>query len=130
VVFNIGSQQGGVVNNVTGDQRVYGGQHAAVSMDVPDVRKLLAQLREDVRRSPLSGNAGSEAEVEIDAADAELAKPRPDKQTVAARLTRLTRLLSSAGALATAGTTLGGALAALAGWLGNLGDPILQAMNR
>jgi hypothetical protein len=130
LTFNIGSQQAGVVNNVTGDQRVYGGQHAAVSMNVAEVRTLLSQLRDEVQRSRLPADARSEAEAEIDGAAAEAAKPQPDKRTVAVRLTRLAQVLSAAGALATAGTGLGGALAALAGWLGNLGEPIRHLLNR
>lgn len=129
MVFNIGSQQGGVVNNVAGDQQVYGGQQAG-SMSVADARTLLARLGEDVRRSPLPGNASRQAQAEIDAADAELAKPQPDKHAIAARLTKIAQLLSAAGGLATAGTALGGALAALAGWLGTLGDPIRHALHR
>jgi hypothetical protein len=130
VVFNIGSQQAGVVNNVAGDQHLYGGQHAAMSMDVADVRALLAKLREDIMRSSLPDNANAEAEAEIDAAAAELSKPQPDKRAIAGRLTELTKVLTAAGALATAGTGLGGALAAVAGWLGNLGEPIRNLLSR
>jgi hypothetical protein len=129
VVFNIGSQQGGVVNNVTGDQQVYGGQHPTVALHQMDGPALLAQLAQDLRRCALPDNVRGQAQTEIDAADAEIAKPQPDKRAVAERLTRLAQVLSSAGALAAAGTALGGTLGALAGWLGSLGEPIRQVLN-
>lgn len=47
----------------------------------------------------------------------------------AGALERFTRLLSSAGALATAGATLVEPLRALAGWLGGLGKPVLQLLS-
>ena len=130
MVFNIGSQQAGVVNNVTGDQHVHGGQHAAVSMNAADLQALLAHLRAEVGHARLPRDAHTEAVAAIDAAAAELGQAQPDRRTVAARLTRLAQTLAAAGALATASTGLGGALATLAGWLGTLGEPIRQILNR
>lgn len=129
MIFDIGSQQTGVINNVSGDLRVYGGQHAAPSMSMADVQLLMGKLREHLRHTALPGT-GRVAEAQIDAAASELAKPHPDKHAIAGRLTALTRLLTAARALTTAGTGLGRALASLADWLGRHGEPIHDLLNR
>ncbi|MFE6869190.1 hypothetical protein ACFVFS_21855 [Kitasatospora sp. NPDC057692] len=128
MVFNIGSQQGGVINNVAGDQTVHGGQRGHLTADGRDVRELVGELRAAVEREPLPPAVAPEVRSEIDALDTEVARPEPDREAVAGRLTRVTRLLTSAGALVTAGTGLIGPISALAGWLGTLGRPILQAL--
>lgn len=124
--MTIGSQQGGVINNVTGDQHISGGQHGAVGAGLADARSALEQLRREVDRAALPPSSGREAQAHIEAAGRELARPEPDQQAVAARLTRLAKVLSSVGALASAGTVLGAPLITLAGWLGALGAPILR----
>jgi hypothetical protein len=129
MVFNIGSQQGGVFNNVAGNQNVYGDQHAGAPLDLGDVRDLLQQLQNTIHRSPLPATTSHRARAEIDAAVAASTDQRPDKGKIAGHLTRLAGLLSAAGALATAGTALGAPLAVLAGWLGSLGDPIRRAID-
>ncbi|MER7702614.1 hypothetical protein ABTX81_06935 [Kitasatospora sp. NPDC097605] len=128
MVFNIGSQQGGVVNNVAGDQTVHGGQRGRLTADGRDVRELVGELRTAVDRAPLPPAVAPEVHSELDALDTEVTRPEPDREAVAGRLTRVTRMLSSAGALVAAGTGLIGPLSALAGWLGTLGRPILQAL--
>ncbi|MFF8772998.1 hypothetical protein [Kitasatospora sp. NPDC015120] len=128
MVFNIGSQQGGVVNNVAGNQVVHGGQSGHLTADGQDVRELLGELRAAVERAPLPGAVAPEVRSELDALDTEAARPEPDREEVASRLGRVTRLLSSAGALVAAGTGLIGPISALAGWLGTLGGPILRAI--
>ncbi|MFE7558448.1 hypothetical protein [Kitasatospora sp. NPDC057500] len=128
MVFNIGSQQGGVVNNVAGNQTVHGGQTGRLTADGRDVRELVGDLRTAVEQAPLPPAVAPEVRSELDAVETEVARPEPDREAVAGRLTRVTRMLSSAGALVTAGTALIGPLSALAGWLGTLGRPILQAI--
>ncbi|WP_380282355.1 hypothetical protein [Kitasatospora purpeofusca] len=128
MVFHIGSQQGGVINNVAGDQTVHGGQRGRLTADGRDVRELVGELRAAVDRAPLPPAVAPEVRSELDALDTEVARPEPDREAVAGRLTRVTHLLSSAGALVAAGTGLIGPLSALAGWLGTLGGPILQAL--
>lgn len=128
MVFNIGSQQGGVFNNVAGNQHVSGGQHAGAPLEISDVRDLLHQLQNNLHRSSLPATTSRRAQAEIDAALAASTEQQPDKGKIAGHLTRLAGLLSAAGALATAGTALGAPLAVLAGWLGGLGDPIRRAI--
>jgi len=127
MTFNIGSQTGGVINNVAGDQQITGGQRGIV---VPTgvarqaVRDLIAAL--DVES--LDETAGQQARSHAGQIDAELAKGEPDRSRVASVLERLTRLLTSAGSLATAGAALVGPLQTLAGWLGELGAPVLRML--
>ncbi|KAB1984172.1 hypothetical protein [Streptomyces triticiradicis] len=128
MVFNIGNQQGGVVNNVAGDQTVHDGQSAVFTAGGQEVRGLVRELRASIERTALPPAIEPEVRAELDSLDEEVARPEPDRKAVAGRLGRITRLLSSAGALATAGTRLIGPLGALAGWLGALGQPILRAI--
>jgi hypothetical protein len=120
------NQQGGVVNNVAGNQTVHGGQSAVFTAGGQEVRGLVRERRSSGRccRRQSSQRWGPE----LDSLDEEVARPEPDREAVAGRLGRITRLLSSAGALATASTGLIGPLGALAGWLGALGQPILRAI--
>ncbi|GAA1387002.1 hypothetical protein GCM10009639_11490 [Kitasatospora putterlickiae] len=128
MVFNIGSQQGGVVNNVAGNQTVHGGQSGHLTADGRDVRDLVGELRTAVEQAPLPPAVAPGVHSELDALDTEVARPEPDREEVASRLTRVTRMLTSAGALVTASAGLIGPITALAGWLGALGRPILQAI--
>ncbi|MBK3638735.1 hypothetical protein JHN52_39030 [Streptomyces sp. MBT97] len=126
--FNIGNQQGGVVNNVAGNQSVHDGQSALFTAGGQEVRGLVQDLRTSIERTALPPAIEPEVRAELDSLDEEIARPEPDRQAVAGRLDRITRLLTSAGALATAGTHLTGPLGALAGWLGTPGQPILHAI--
>jgi hypothetical protein len=131
MVFNIGSQSGGVFNNVAGDQTVYGGQWAvAGSVSLDDARAAARELRGllDRHARALAPQDASAVRRHLDAADRELARSEPDRPRVAERLRRLTEVVVSAGALAAAGTAFGAPLMALAGWLGPLGDPIRRLL--
>ncbi|WP_406206744.1 hypothetical protein OH807_33430 [Kitasatospora sp. NBC_01560] len=128
MVFNIGSQQAGVINNVAGDQTVQGGQSGHLTADGKDVRGLVGELRTAVEDAQLPPAVVPEVRAELDSLDEEVARPEPDREAVAGRLTRITGLLTSAGALVAAGTSLIGPISALAGWVGALGRPILQAL--
>ncbi|MEV8098069.1 hypothetical protein [Kitasatospora sp. NPDC085879] len=128
MVFNIGNQQGGVVNNVAGDQTVHGVLSGHLTADGQDVRALVGELRSAVDRAQLPPAVAPEVRSELESLDAEVARPDPDREAVAGRLTRITRLLTSAGALVSAGAGLIRPISSLAGWLGTLGLPILQAI--
>ncbi|MFJ2029058.1 hypothetical protein [Streptosporangium sp. NPDC087985] len=65
---------------------------------------------------------------EAEAVKTEPDRARPDRQSIATRLTRLAEALNSAGAIAAAGESLRGPLMALAGWLGALGAPIIRML--
>ena len=128
MVFNIGSQQAGIISNVGRDQTVSEGQHATFLAGVAAARNEIRRIRDELDRLELPPDIGPAARAEIDSLDAELANDDVDKQAVATRLTRLTRLLKSAGALVSAGAALAAPLGALASWIGPLGQPILQLL--
>ncbi|WP_426513008.1 hypothetical protein ACPPVO_21575 [Dactylosporangium sp. McL0621] len=123
MVFNIGNQTGGVVNNVAGDQYVSGGQHGIAS--VAEARSAARDLRAVIERLELPGPVRVEA-LEV---ERELGAQQPERARVAGRLERLTGVLSSTGALATAGAALTGPLIAIARWLGEAGAPLLRILS-
>jgi hypothetical protein len=127
MTFNIGSQSGGVINNVAGDQRITGGQRGVV-VAAEAARAAVQDLLAALDASSIDEAIVREARGHVEEIDAELAAADPDRPRVAGRLERLTRLLVSAGSLATAGTALIGPLQTLAGWLGTLGEPVLRML--
>ncbi len=130
MTFNIGSQSGGVVNNVAGNQRVEGGQHG-IQISREDARSAAAALSEILLAADLSALGHDErATVLEDAAviDAEMAAPEPSRESVGVRLERVTSLLSSAGAFVGAGAALLGPLTTLAQWLGPVGASVLRML--
>lgn len=124
MTFNIGSQTGGIINNVAGDQRITGGQQGTVVTTDAALRAVQA-LRDGLAATALDRPTGAKARERVEEIDSELRAPQPDRPRVASALERLTRLLAGAGALATAGVGLIAPLQTLAGWLGTLGEPIL-----
>jgi hypothetical protein len=127
MTFNIGSQSGGVINNVAGDQHITGQQYGTL-VTSEDARQALGDLRHAVGSAGLGEATAAEAHADVAEMDEVLRAERPDKRRFAGALERLTRLLSAAGSLATSGAALLGPLHALAGWLGALGGPILALL--
>ena len=127
MTFNIGSQNGGVINNVAGDQHITGQQHGTL-VTTEDARRAMGELRHAVTTAGLGEGAAADAHAHVAEMDATLQADQPDRPRFARALERLTRLLSAAGSLATSGTALLGPLHALAGWLGALGGPILSLL--
>jgi len=127
MTFNIGNQSGGVINNVAGDQRITGGQQGIV-VAPETARQAVRDLFAALDASSLDEDIAREARSHVERIDAELASDNPDRTRAATFLERLTRLLTSAGSLATAGAALVGPLKTLAGWLGELGEPVLQML--
>jgi hypothetical protein len=127
MTFNIGSQSGGVINNVAGDQHITGQQYGTL-VTTEDARQALGDLRHGVTSAGLGGGTAADADAQVAEMDSALQAGRPDKPRFARALERLTRLLSAAGSLATSGAALLGPLHALAGWLGALGGPILALL--
>lgn len=128
--FNIGSQSGGVINNVAGDQRIEGGQHG-VQVSREDAASAAATLRELLARTDLKALTDEErATVHEDAGAItdEMASPEPSPDKVVGRLKRITSILSATGALAGAGAALIGPLSAIASWLGPLGASVLSML--
>jgi Spy/CpxP family protein refolding chaperone len=127
MTFNIGTQNAAVINNVAGDQRIEGGQQGTV-VTTEQARRAVRDLRDGLAATRLDETTARQARTELAAAHAAVHAPEPDRSRVAQALRRFTQLLSAAGSLANAGTTLIGPLRALAGWLGALGAPILHAL--
>lgn len=127
MTFNIGSQTGGNINNVIGDQHITGGQQATV-VTSDAVRQAVRDLRQGLTTTPLSAATAAEVSAEVEKIETEVQAPQPDRPRAAFSLERLTRLLVATGSLATAGATLVGPLQTLASWLGTLGEPILRLL--
>jgi hypothetical protein len=117
VTFNIGSQQG-FINNVAGDQTIHGGQHGSFA----NTRAVAsaAELAEVLRRMGMDSAAD-----DADAVRREVAQPRPDREHIAARLTRIAHAVT---AVAGAESAVQRSLGALASWLGDMGAPILRIL--
>ncbi|TCC48900.1 hypothetical protein E0H75_20240 [Kribbella capetownensis] len=127
MTFNIGNQSAGNINNVGRDQHITGGQQGV--MVTPEAaRQAVIDLRAGLRLAPLEQQTSAAAEAEVREIEAEIQKPEPDRPRAASSLERLTRLLLSAGSLASAGAALVQPLQTLAGWLGSLGGPILHLL--
>lgn len=127
MTFNIGSQSGGVINNVARDQDITGQQHGTL-VTTEDARRALGDLRGAVTTAGLGRDTAADANAHVAEMDAALQAGQPDKPRFARAMERLTRLLAAAGSLATSGAALLGPLHALAGWLGALGGPILALL--
>ncbi|MEV0800315.1 hypothetical protein AB0I34_21660 [Kribbella sp. NPDC050281] len=127
MTFNIGNQSAGNINNVGRDQHITGGQHG-VLVTPEAARQAVIDLRAGLRLAPLEQQTSAAAEAEVREIETEIQKPEPDRPKAASSLERLTRLLLSAGSLASAGAALVQPLQTLAGWLGSLGAPILQLL--
>lgn len=117
MTFNIGSQSGGVINNVGGDQHITGRQQG-VLITIEQARQALHDLRDALSATSLDQGTSNAARAEMTEMDAAMRAASPDRSRFAAALDRLTRLLTAAGSLASAGTALAGPLHTLATWVG------------
>jgi hypothetical protein len=115
MTFNIGSQSGGVINNVAGDQHNAGAQHGTL-VTTAEVCDAAAALRAAVEQTELRRDPAVVADVH--ALQAEVNSPAPDRRVVADRLHRITSAAKSLGALMSAGVALAGPLRTIAAWLG------------
>jgi hypothetical protein len=127
MTFNIGSQSGGVVNNVAGNQYVAGGQQGRLVTREAAERALL-DVRDALRAMPLDRGTADQARDELHELDRAVQGAEPDRPRAARSLERLTRLLLAAGSLASAGGTVVTSLQTLAGWLGSVADPVLRLL--
>jgi hypothetical protein len=127
MTFNIGSQTGGVINNVGGDQRIVGGQQGNVV--TPEVaRQAVRDLRDGLAAVRLDETTAAEASARVEEIEADIQTQTPDRSRIARSLERLTRLLVAAGSLTSASVAIVGPLQTLAGWLGTLGEPVLRLL--
>jgi hypothetical protein len=128
MTFNIHNQHANVINQAAGNQWVNGGQHMTVTT-LHAARDAVMTLQQALETAPLDPANAASVRTSVDELGAELRKDHPDAPAVAHRLHRLTSLLKSTGALATAGTALLDPLRIVAGWLGNLGEGTLQLLS-
>lgn len=119
MAINIGNQQASVVNNVEGDQAIYGGQHASFTTG-----DLVGRLRAELDRAPLHRQALRSARRELAAIETAATQPAPDKRSMASHLGQLVGIMKSAGALTSASSSLITTLRALGTTLGPLGEPV------
>jgi hypothetical protein len=128
LTFNIGSQNANAINNVAGDMTINGGQRLEVT-SAADALAIVRQLSAAIGNAQLPASGAKTAGDDLREVEQQLARPTPDRATIADRLTSVTRVLGSAGALVHAGAALGTGIAALATWLGPLGAPILHLLS-
>lgn len=114
MVFNIGSQQGNI-NNVAGDQTIYGGQQGNFVSAQPV--EYAVELADKLRRMGMDRAAD-----DADAIQRELEQPQPNRESIS---TRLLRIAQAVTAVTGAAAAVHGPLVGLAQWLGALGTPIL-----
>ena len=93
-----------------------------------DASQQLDRLRQLVERLPMHPSVVAAARQELHRIGAELAAPQPDRAAVGDSVERFAKLAQSAGALAGAGQAMLGPLSALAHWLGDRGQPILELL--
>jgi hypothetical protein len=124
---NSGNISAGTFNQVGGDQYNSGGQQG-VATSIATAKDAAVDLRRVLASLPGRTPAAAEIVAHLDAIDAGIRSPEPDKGQVAQSLDRLTQLLSAVGAFIKTGAALVRPLHILAQWLGPLGLPILQLL--
>ena len=125
--IHVKNQTAGVINNVDGDQVVYGGQSGTV-VSGEDARRAVRQLRNALADVPLDETTAAEARAQVAEISAAVHAPQPDKRRAAGPFQRLVKLLADAGSLAAASATLIGPLQTLASWLGVHGAAMLSLL--
>jgi hypothetical protein len=123
--FNIGSQHANMINNVQGDQTIHGGQHAVIATPT-EARQVVRELREEIAALGGDDSATDEAVRELDEMEHALEEEDPNKAELGRRLGRVTEILSSAGAIVSAGAGIGSAIVRIATWLGPFGAAALR----
>lgn len=125
--FNIGSQSGGIVNNVAGSQYNTGGQQGN-AVGIRTVRQAVEQLRTAAQDAAPDGSTAASVTEHLDAIDAELAQEEPDRPKVGRALDKVAALLLSAGAVAGAGQALVAPVQTIASWVGSWGPQVAQLL--
>ena len=128
--FNIGSQTGGVINNVAGDQYVSGRQ-SGVAVSLSDAQTAAQALQTALAAADLSelgADQRTQLTTDADAIVAEVHASDPPQESIRDRLARITSILRDAGALAGAAAAIVGPVTELAQWLGPLGASVLALL--
>ena len=123
--FNIGSQTGGVINNVTGNQRIDGGQRGkAVSINT--VRQAVQQIRKGVDSATLAPDTFAIISAALSEIESEVHAQEPNRSKVRESLDKIVGILASAGAIAAAGQALVGPIQSVALWVGSWGPAVAK----
>jgi hypothetical protein len=123
--LTIGSQQAKTINNVGRDQVINNVGHDQTI----ELQGAVADLRGALQAAALPDPTRREAEQTLDAVEAELESPGPDKARIGTLVARLTETLKEAGALATAGESLLSPLKKLTSWLAPAGQAALGLLS-
>jgi hypothetical protein len=123
--FTIGSQQAVTINQAARDQTI---NNPGGTLTIAP-QGAVADLRGALHAAALPDPARREAEHALDAVEAELECPGPDKSRIATLVEKLTYTLKEAGALATAGESLLSPLKTLTSWLGPAGLAALRLLS-
>jgi len=83
--IRIKNQHGVIVNNVDGDQVIYGGQHGMV-VTSEDARRAVRDLRDALASAALGGATAAQVRVHVAEIDAAVHAPEPDKHRAAGPL--------------------------------------------
>lgn len=125
MAIHIGSQEGGVVNNVEGNLTIHGGQHGTL-VSAGDAQQAVRQLREAIAVAPLDEARRRGLVSDLNTLEEQVGAPEPDRERAAGALERVTSFLATAGRLGSAATVLVPAIQTLAGWLGDVAAPVLR----
>ena len=98
---------------------------AAHGVDAPD---LVRQLRSAIAALGLPAKTRSQTSTQLKAIENELTKSQPNKSSIADKLGKLTKVLTTAGAIATPAAGVAAIIARLASWLGDHGKSILAML--
>jgi hypothetical protein len=121
MVFNIGSQTGGVINNVEGDQHIRGGQQGQI-MSTEALRHAVRDLRAAIDAGEFDAATYESLSTHVEEIEREVRHEEPDRARVAGPLQKISETIVAAGAIA----NLAGPVQAIVSWLGTLGQPIAQ----
>ncbi|MGV8850344.1 MAG: hypothetical protein ACOH16_12460 [Propionibacteriaceae bacterium] len=122
MTFNIGEQNGGVINNVGGDQTIHGGQRGEV-ITIVQARKAARALREAVERGDLPDS--SKVLRPAEDIETELQSEAPNRAKVARSLEVMAAAVTSVDGLMRWGSAAVEPMRVLATWLGTLGLTVL-----
>jgi hypothetical protein len=109
-----------ITNSIRGTGRVRTGTTQALDA-VGDLRKVMSELK-------VSDDVRSRAGWALDDMVDELCRSDPDRDVMASRLWRLTEFLRGSGVEVGHGTPPFGPIAAIAAWVGPIGDALLKRL--
>jgi hypothetical protein len=125
MIFNIGNQSGGVINNVARDQIISGSQSGVGRVTLVEARNAADVLQSLLRSVDLPAPDREELDGNLVDVNRELAKSHPDQCKVAHRLTDIVHRIIDAGSLIGATKEIVGTLNTIAQWLGPAGSHLL-----